>query len=108
VKKRILVVGYYSDTRDTVVSTLERLGHRVSVAYSGLHALEQIQEEQPHVIVCCAESLPFLSASQLRNELHRRGRTIPMITLHADESHTVHACARTLPLATNIAVALAA
>lgn len=107
-KKHVLVVGYYSDTRSTVVATMKQLGHHVSVAYSGLHALERVQEGQTHAIVCCEENLPFLSTSQLRDELCGRGRTIPMITLHADESHTVHACKHTLPLATTIAVALAA
>jgi CheY-like chemotaxis protein len=65
---RVLIVEDWPDTRESLRTLLELLGHQVRVATTGLEGLEQVLEWQPDVAILDI-GLPELDGYQLAQEI---------------------------------------
>ena len=90
---RILVVDDSNFARRTLRQTLERAGHTVIEASSGLGALESFFLEQPELVLLDL-TMEDMGGVEVLEQLREAGATVPVIVISADIQPTTEKIVR--------------
>jgi CheY-like chemotaxis protein len=78
-KKRILVVDDDEGIRHVLESALFRAGFNVSVAATGMHALQKLKGDSAFDLILCDFKIPMMNGLEFQKKLIEAGIDIPII-----------------------------
>lgn len=78
-KKRILVVDDDEGIRHVLESSLFRSGFNVSVAATGMQALQRLKGDSAFDVILCDFKLPMMNGLEFQKKLFEEGIHIPII-----------------------------
>ena len=89
---RILVVDDDRDTADSMATLLRMLGHDITVAYTGMDALREVDKCDPHVVLLDI-GMPSMNGYEVAKRLRKQMPDVVIVALsgYGQRKNKVHA-----------------